>query len=351
MADENPNQTEEAPPPQAVVIQMVMGAWVSKALSEVTRLDVPDLLKEHGPQTALQLTEQHGVNAVPDFLERLLRACAGVGVFTEDAEGRFGPTPLSDVLTIDSPVSAKKLTEMFGASWARVWNGFGDAVRTGLPQVKAQLGMEYWDYCNANPQEMEDFGEAMKSNSARSLQGVLEKCDFSGARKVVDVGGGFGHLAAALLEKYPHLRAVVMDVPALIPIARKRLKPAPDVAARLEYVGGDMFESVPPGDVYIMKHIIHDWDDACCIRLLRHCRNNLDGDGRVISVDAVLPPMGETAGAPAKFLDLNMIVFMPGKERTRKQWEELYTAAGMKIISATPIADNFGTSIIEGVKV
>ena len=81
-----------------------MGAWVSKALSEVTRLDVPDLLKEHGPRTALQLTERHGVNAVPDILERLLRASAGVGVFTEDAAGRFGPTSLSDVLTIDSPV-------------------------------------------------------------------------------------------------------------------------------------------------------------------------------------------------------------------------------------------------------
>ena len=123
MADENPDQTEEAPPPQAVVMQMVMGAWVSNALSAVTRLDVPDLLKEHGSQTALQLTELHGVDAVPDFLERLLRACASVGVFTEDADGRFGPTPLSDVLTIDSPVSAKKLTEMFGASFGRVWNG------------------------------------------------------------------------------------------------------------------------------------------------------------------------------------------------------------------------------------
>ena len=350
MADENPDQTEEAPPPQAVVMQMVMGAWVSNALSAVTRLDVPDLLKEHGPQTALQLTEQHGVDAVPDFLERLLRACASVDVFTEDADGRFGPTPLSDVLTIDSPVSAKKLTEMFGASFGRVWNGFGDAVRTGLPQAKAQLGMEYWDYCNANPQEMEDFGEAMKSNSARSLQGVLEKCDLSGARRVVDVGGGFGHLAAALLEKYAHLNAVVMDVPAMIPIARERLTPAPEVADRLEYVGGDMFESVPAGDVYIMKHIIHDWDDARSTRLLRRCRDAMEGDGRVICVDAVLPPMGETAGVPAKFLDLNIMVFIPGKERTREQWDALYSAAGMKIVSVTPIADNFGTSIIEGVK-
>ena len=345
------NGKGEAPPPQAVVMQMVMGAWVSKTISEVTRLDVADLLKKHGPRTALQLVRDHGVDATPDFLERALRACASVGIFTEDARGNFGPTPLSDVLTLSSPVSLKKLTECFGGSWWKVWTGLGEALQTGEPQAKNQLGMEYWDYCTANPREMEDFGEAMKSNSRNSMNGVLEHCDLAAAKKVVDVGGGFGHLVIALLEKHKHLQGVVLDVPELIPIAKKKL-PVNDesVASRLDYVGGDMFEGVPSADVYIMKHIIHDWDDERCIKLLGNCRTSMQGDGRVISVDAVLPPMGDTSGTPGKFLDMDMMVFIPGKERTRSQWDALYDDAGFQVTSVTPIHDNFGTSIVEGVK-
>jgi ubiquinone/menaquinone biosynthesis C-methylase UbiE len=198
---------------------------------------------------------------------------------------------------------------------------------------------------------MEDFGEAMKANSLNSLRGVLEHCDFSGAGKVVDVGGGFGHLALALLEKYPALQAAVLDVPDLIPIARQRLPVHdPAVAARLEYIGADMFESVPPADVYIMKHIIHDWEDERCVRLLQNCGRSMRSNGRVICVDAVLPPMGNPAGTPAKLLDINMLIFITGKERTEDQWRNLYGAAGFEVRSITPIHDNFGTSIVEGVK-
>jgi len=111
-----------------------------------------------------------------------------------------------------------------------------------------------------------------------------------------------------------------------------------------------MFDAVPPADVYIMKHIIHDWDDERCIRLLRNCHRSMQGDGRVICVDTVLPPMGDASSATAKLLDLHMMVLIPGKERTQAQWQALYQAAGLQIRSITPIQDNFGTSIIEGVK-
>jgi hypothetical protein len=342
---------EQGASPEAVVMQMVMGAWVSQTISAVTRLDIPDLLKEHGPQTASQLIQDHGVDARPDFLERALRACASIGLFSENAEGRFGPTSLSDVLTSSSPVPLKKLTEVFGGTWWKVWAGLPDALRTGQPQAKAQLGMEYWDYCKANPREMEDFGQAMKSNSLSSMRGVLEHCDFSGVRKVADIGGGFGHLAIELLRKYRDLRGIVLELPDLIPIARKHLEDEDqEIVSRMELVGGDMFEGVPRADVYLMKHIIHDWEDARCIKLLGHCRASMDGDGRVLCVDAVLPPMGDTGGTPAKFLDLDMMVFIPDKERTHQQWEELYHAAGFKITSITPVHDNLGTSIVEGKK-
>jgi SAM-dependent methyltransferase len=341
----------EASPPEGVVMQMVMGAWVSQAISTLTRLDVPDLLKERGPQTAFELCERLGGGARPELLERVLRACAAAGIISENGDGRFGPTRLSDVLTRHSPVSLKKLVEIFGASWWKPWGGLERAVRTGESQPMASFGMGYWDYCRANPQEMEDFGEAMKSNSINSMRGLLERCDLSHARRVVDVGGGFGHLATALLKKYRNLSAVVQDLPDLMPIAQKQARGEDqDVLRRLEFVGGNMFEEVPRGDVFVLKHIIHDWDDTRSIQLLRNCRRSMDGDGRVLCVDAVLPPLGDTSGVPAKLLDLNMLVFDMGKERTEEEWKKLYAAADLEVASITPLSDNFGTSIIEGRK-
>lgn len=329
-------------------MQMVIGGWVSKTISDVTQLDVPDLLKEHGPLTARELVDRGLVKADAGALHRALRACASVGLFTEDAEGRYGPTALSDALTLDSPVSVKKITEIFGRNWYLVWANLGEAIRSGASQSKNVLGADFWEWLSANPSEMEEFGEAMKANSTASLNGVLELYDFSGVESVADVGGGFGHLALALLKRYPALRATVLDVPDLKPLVEKNLPTGE--ADRFAFVGGDMFADVPEAQVYVMKHIIHDWDDDRCVKLLRHCVRRMRGDGRVLCVDAVLPPLGDVSGAPAKFLDLNMLVFIPGKERTLAEWEALYRAAGLAIDRVIPLNDNFGTSIVEGRK-
>lgn len=338
-------------PPQAIVMQMAMGALVTKVVAEATRLNVPDLLKRHGPMSARDMVRTHGLNADPSALDRVLRACAGAGVFAEDSSGRFGLNELSDTLTSDSPVSVKKIVELFGGMIARMASELAETVRTGQPQVRAVFGREFWDHLHANPKELEDFGEAMKSNSLNSLRGVLEFCDFTDASRVTDIGGGFGHLSLALLEKYPHLRATVLDRSEVIQVAHQHLPVNdPGVRARLDYIGADMFESVPPADVYIMKHIIHDWEDERCIRLLDNCRRGMQAGGRVICVDAVLPPMGNTGGMAAKLLDIVMLTHITGKERTEQQWQALYHAAGLDIRSITPIQDNFGTSIVVGVK-
>jgi ubiquinone/menaquinone biosynthesis C-methylase UbiE len=336
-------------PPQAVLAQMAMGAWVSKAISDISRLGIPDVVKKHGALTAAEMVA-HGIGAKVDALERGLRACASLGVFTESADGRFGATELSNAMASDTPGSVKGFVELIsGPAW-KTWGGLKVAMQTGEPQARNTLGMEFWDYLNANPKQLEEFGEAMKANSHSSMSGVLKFCDLSGATKVADIAGGFGHLAIALLEKYPKLTGVLLDAPSVIALAKQKL-PAPEgVAPRLEYVGGNMFESVPAADVYIMKHIIHDWDDARCLQLLKNCREAMQGAGRVICVDAVLPPMGDTGNVSAKMLDLTMLVTIPGKERTQAQWEDLYTRAGLRVTSITPLQDNFGTSIIEGVK-
>ena len=337
-------------PPQAVMMQIMMGGWIARMISDVSRLNIPDVLKQKGSMSAEELVAS-GIQANPGALERVLRACASVGVFTEDTQGRFGATALSDVLTADSPVSVKVLAQEVGGKWLKMWGALNDSMITGEPIARQVFGMEWWAHLNSDPKELETFGEAMKSNSLNSMRGVLENCDFTNVKKVVDIGGGFGHLVVALLEKYPGLRGVLLDVPDLIPVAKKNLPVSdPGVAARLEYVGTDMFESAPAADAYILKHIIHDWDDDHCLRLLRNCHQSMDGDGRLICVDSVLPPMGDTGATAAKLLDLLMMLAIRGKERTRSQWEELYAAAGFRIKSITPLHDNFGTSIVEGVK-
>jgi hypothetical protein len=336
-------------PPQAVVMQMAMGGWVARAISEISRLNVPDALQVNGPMTAAQLATG-GLDVNANALERVMRACASVGLFTEDAEGRFGPTPLSEALTASAPGSVKVVAQEVSGTWLRIFGELSETIRTGEPQCHRVFGMGWWDSLNANPKELANLGEAMKANSQNSMRGVLENCDFSVVSKIADLGGGFGHLVIALLEKYPALNGVLVDLPELIPVARQQ-NPAPDaVARRLEYVGQNIFERVPPADAYILKHIIHDWDDEHCVRLLRNCHQSMQGSGRLICVDAVLPPMGDPSGTSAKFLDLLMMAAIRGKERTLKQWEELYAATGFRVTSVIPLHDNFGTSIVEGAK-
>jgi hypothetical protein len=161
-----------------------------------------------------------------------------------------------------------------GGTWLRIFGELSETIRTGEPQSHRVFGMGWWDWLNANPTELANFGEAMKANSQNSMEGVLEKCDFRGVAKIADLGGGFGHLVIALLEKYPTLNGIIVDLPELIPVAKEK-NPAPNgVASRLEYHGQNMFERVPPADAYIMKHIIHDF------RASHLCRCGAAADGR-----------------------------------------------------------------------
>jgi len=345
------SSTRLAIPPQGMLVDMVLSGWKAKVLADVSALDVADVLHEHGPATALELVQKRGLKANPDALERCLRTCAAMGIFSEDAQGRFGPTAMSEPLTAKSPVSVKKLVECFaGNAIFRGFTGLGQTLRTGKPHMREVLGMEWWDYLVANPQELELFGEAMKSNSTASIHGVLNGCDFSSSKNIADIGGGFGHLTIALLEKYAHLHAAVLDLPSVVPLGKERMKLKDSVASRLEYIGGDMLSSVPPADTYILKHIIHDWDDERSFRVLRNCHSTMQGDGRVICIDSVVPPMGDSSGVAAKVTDIVMMTFIAGKERTKAQWERLYQDAGFRISAITPLEDNIGTSIIEGMK-
>jgi hypothetical protein len=329
---------------------MLMGSWTTKVLSDVIRLGVPDALLEHGPLTAAELTRNGSVQANPHALHRALRACAALGIFTEDGSGRFGLTPVSELLTRNAPGSLKRFAEFGGGLLWKIWSGLPEALQTGEPQARAQLGMAFFEYMTAHPEAMEEFGEAMKANSFNVNRGVLGHYDFTGVRKIVDVGGGFGHLVVALLERYMDMHGVLFDLPDVIAAAPRHVPVSPSVAGRLQYTAGDMFDSVPAADAYVLKMIMHDWDDMRCITVLRNCRNQLEANGRVLCVDAVLPAVGDTSDAPGKLLDVNMMLVLPGKERTRAEWELLYREAGLELRGIIPIPDTLSTCVVEGVR-
>ncbi len=327
---------------------MLFGAWTAKILAEVVRLDVPDALAE-GPLTADELVRKAGIRAHPVALHRALRACAALGVVTEDSVGRFGPTRLSVLLTRDAPGTLKRFVEYSGGTLWKVWSGLPEGLATGQSQARAQLGMDFFDYLSANPKALEEFGETLKAHSAVANVGVIERYDFAGIRTLVDVGAGYGPLTIAVLEKYPEVRGVVFDLPEVIDAAPANLPVTNDsVARRLRYEAGDMFKEVPPADAYVLKLIMHDWDDAACATILRNVCSRLERGGRVVCIDNVMPPLGDVSDVPQKLLDVNMMLLLPGKERTRVEWEALYRGAGLVVTAMIPVPDAFNMFVIEG---
>src|SRR5687767_3659659 len=327
---------------------MLFGAWTAKVLAEIVRLDVPDALAQ-GPMTADELVSKAGVRAHPVALHRALRACAALGVVTEDSAGRFGPTRLSALLTRDAPGTLKRFVEYSGGTLWKVWTGLPEGLATGASQARSQLGMDFFDYLQANPKALEEFGETLKAHSAVANKGVMERYDFGGIRTLVDVGAGYGPLTIAVLDKYPEIRGVVFDLPEVIEAAPTQL-PIKDasVARRVSYAAGDMFREVPPADAFVLKLILHDWDDASCATILENVCARLEHGGRVICIDNVMPPLGDASDVPQKLLDVNMMLLLPGKERTRVEWEALYRGAGLAITAMIPVPDAFNMFVIEG---
>ena len=339
-------------PPHAVLFEMLFGAWTAKILAEVVRLDVPDALAA-GPLTADELVRKAGIRAHPVALHRALRACAALGVVTEDSVGRFGPTRLSALLTRDAPGTLKRFVEYSGGLLWKVWSGLPEGLATGASQARAQLGIEFFDYLGANPKALEEFGETAKAHSAVANTGVIERYDF--ARHPHAHRRRCGLRATrrrGAREDTPRFAAWYSICRRSSTRRRRSCRSRSEaVARRLTYAAGDMFEAVPPADAYVLKLILHDWDDASCATFLRNVCAQLEPGGRVVCIDTVLPPLGDVSDVPSKLLDINMMLLLPGKERTRVEWEALYRGAGLAITAMIPIPDAFNMFVIEGRRV
>ena len=340
-ATQTSNQTPEQPA-QVQMLQIISGFWISRAIYVIAKLGIPDLLKS-GPKTAEELASATKMHA--PSLYRILRALASVGVVTSHEGKRFALTPLSETLVTDAPGSLRwfAVSEL-GQEHYPAWGNLMHSVETGEIAFDDFFGVDIWKYFQQNPADAAVFNDSMSSVTAATNEAITSLYDFSGFKKLVDVGGGHGGLITSVLKLNPQLKGILFDAPQVIEGARAKIEAA-GVADRCETVAGDFFKSVPEGgDAYIMKWIIHDWDDERAITILKNCRNRMPLNGRVILVDCVVPETDEPHFS--KFIDLNMLVMTGGKERTAKEFEELLAAAGFKLLRVIPT--DLPTSIVEG---
>jgi O-methyltransferase/methyltransferase family protein len=332
--------------PPLALLHMMTGCWISQALYVAAKLGIADLLQE-GPQSCARLAEATQTHA--GALYRVLRALASVGVFAEDEMGCFRLTPLADLLRTDAPGSLRAFAIMLGAPehW-RAWEGVLHSVRTGQPAFDHVFGIPLFQYFPTHPEAARIFDDAMTSRSGQENTAILAAYDFAAAHTVVDVGGGQGTLLASILEVHPHARGVLFDLPHVIAPARTHIERAGQ-AARWECVAGDFFTAVPTGgDCYLLKKVIHDWDDERAQRILTNCRTAMSSAGRLLLMEPLIPPGNEASFN--KLLDLLMLVWNAGgRERTEREHQGLLASAGFHLSRVIPTRS--GISIIEAVPV
>lgn len=330
------------PDASVTVRDMIMGFRKTQMVYIAARLGIADLL-EDGPRSASDLAGDTRTN--PRSLYRLLRALSGLGVFTETKDGRFGLTPLSELLRSGAPGSLRGMSLLYGDGW--MWQAYGEmfySVSTGLPAFEQVHGQSFYEYQELHPAAAAIFDGAMTSFSALESTAVLQEYDFSGARSIVDVGGGRGALMAEILNAHSGARGTVFDRPEVADGAAELLRRA-GVTDRCDFVAGDFFEGLPGGgDIYTMKSVLHNWDDESSLNILRNCRNAMGPDSRLLVIERVVPDGGDPS--EAKLFDVNMLVTTGGLERTRREYADLFEQSGFELTSIIPT--NSPVSIVEG---
>ena len=321
------SQTTACPPEQRLM-QYASGYWVSQVVSVATRLDLIESLAQ-GPRTASELAEQHGYCA--DGVARLLRACASLELMDELEPGRFQLREIAQLLTRDHPRSMRDAVIMMPdpGHW-NSWAHLDHSVRTGEPAYQKALGVSnVFDYLQGQPEEHERFNRAMASLTRAFVHAVQEAYDFSRFRCIADIGGGHGQLLSLLLQRAPQARGLLFDA---APVLEGALAPlqALGVAERVELRAGNFFEEVPGGpDLYLLKHILHDWTDPQCVSILNNVAQAMSGDARLLVVEMLMPE--PPAAAEASMMDLNMMVMTGGRERTVAQFRALFEQAGLRL--------------------
>lgn len=322
---------ENAAPPANTMLQMLVGTWVSQAIYVAAKLSVADLLREQ-PRTVAELAAATGTHE--GAIYRVLRALASLGVFEEQEERRFALTPLADCLRSDVPGSLRAFAIMLGENeHRRAWDAVLHSVRTGEPAFDHVFGMPHFQYFARNPEAARAFNEGMTSRAGAENAAIVEVYDFSKFKTVIDVGGGQGTLLTAIKRMAVDTRTVLFDLPHVIAAEQSAA-----AAQGHETASGSFFESVPQGgDAYVLKKIIHDWDDERAVSILKNCHAAMGGTARLLLIEPVVPP-GNTASF-SKLVDLMMLVWTSGgKERTESELSTLLAVAGFSKLRFVPTA-------------
>jgi O-methyltransferase domain/Dimerisation domain len=314
--------------PTAHLRRLVNGYQLSQALSVAATLGVADVLAD-GPRTSddlAQATDSH-----PDALYRLLRALAAAGVLHEADGRRFSLTQLGQPLRSDATESVHGWATFVGRPYYRAaWSELLHTVRTGENAFRHVHGVDPWTYRAERPDESAVFDRAMESSTRSSIPAVLQAYDFGRFGTVVDVGGGNGTLLTALLEAYPGLRGVVFDQPHVVDAAAVLIRER-GLSDRCRIEAGSFFESVPAGgDAYVLKHIVHDWENAEAVAILRTVQRAAPPGAAVLVLERELGAPNETPAA--KLGDLNMLVVPGGRERTEQEYAALFDTAGLEYV-------------------
>jgi hypothetical protein len=332
------------PSPQQQMIRMLGGYWISQALHVAAKLGLADCLKD-ASRTADDLalsTRTH-----PQALYRLLRGLASVGVFSEDDQHRFSLTPLADCLRSDIAGSQRALAIMTGEEHYQAFGQLLYSVETGQPAFDKLYGMPIFDYLQQHPEQARIFDQGMVGVHGRETAAMLDAYDFSGIRVLADIGGGNGSVIRSMLHSYPAMRGILFDLAGVVERARADIQAA-GLEGRCEAKAGSFFESVPGGaDAYLLRHIIHDWDDAKALVILQNIHRASGQDDRLLVVESVIPPGNEPHSA--KLLDLAMLAIPGGRERTEEEYRDLYRKAGFRLTRI--VATNADVSVIEGKKI
>src|SRR5262245_198674 len=286
---------QPAPPPLMVLYQIASGHYFTQGLLLAVKLGIADQLGT-GPRSAEELARATGTDA--PALRRVLRLLAAVGIFEERDDGAFALTPVGSALREGVPGSARSLVQLIAGERVQdAWRDLEYCVRTGNPVYRKQ-GLEDSFQAMANTPEVQArFDEAMSDATKLAAAAVAASYDCKALGSVVDVGGGNGALLIGILKAHPHLRGTVFDQPAVAERARGRIAES-GLASRCDARGGSFFESVPAGaDAYLIKHVIHDWEDERAIRILKNCRSALREGGKVLIVEGIYPARIEASPA------------------------------------------------------
>ncbi|MGO9353129.1 MAG: methyltransferase [Mycobacterium sp.] len=314
-------------PAPAAMMEMIIAAWTSQAITVAAQLGVADALS-NGPLPIEELAARVGADA--DALRRLLRALISKGIFVHRRDGRYELNSLAGTLRSDAPISMTWAAQFYGSAEQRErWTLMVDSIRTGSTVVPTLRGKESFDYFAGEPELAELFNQTMTSVSELTDGPVVAGYDFSAYSTIVDVGGGHGPLLAAILAGAPASRGVLYDLPGVVASAPSLLREH-KVADRVRIAEGSFFDSVPSGgDAYILKNIVHDWPDDKAVQILRNVREAAGPGATVLLVELVIPK--HKRDFPGKWVDLEMLLNLGARERTAAEYRDLLSQAGFQV--------------------